>query len=313
MVRQIPVQTSGATTVVEVGVPQQGGGEILIVVEVMGLQDLADAPVEAFRPPIGLRVAGRAQAVFDASVGASVVENLFAGGAAVAVEAAVGEFGPVVGEACLDSARRGLEEGLGGTAGAVLLQRHKDPSRGAVDGDEEVLSRFAAHRGAVFDINVEEARLIRLEGVHRRRLRGESSGVAVRDTLAAPAAIHPRAGHRRVKELPDHCEKVVPREPEALPPVDDDGFLGWGQSGLQPMRSKGGILHRIPPPPLLHGGTGQMLPPRQGSGARLGFLEFLADRRRGPCPRRERNFHAAPRCRDVPKTSRSTLLAMNRG
>ena len=67
--------------------------------EVVTLQHLLDAAVEALDHAVGLRVLRRGEAMFDAGIGAELIELVLAGGAAPAqTEQAVIELFPVVGE-----------------------------------------------------------------------------------------------------------------------------------------------------------------------------------------------------------------------
>jgi hypothetical protein len=51
----------------------------------------------------------------------------------------------------------------------VSIDVHEDPSRGAVDGDEQVAAcALVRHLGQILDIDVDEARLVVPEGLFRR-------------------------------------------------------------------------------------------------------------------------------------------------
>ena len=73
--------------VVEVDIAQQGGLEVSPADELVALQHLLDAPVEAFDHAVGLRMHRRCQAMFDTEVGAKLIELVPAGGAAFAQQA----------------------------------------------------------------------------------------------------------------------------------------------------------------------------------------------------------------------------------
>ena len=78
--------------VIEQHIAVPRGFQLLAGAEMVALQHLFD-------PTVGLRVAGWAEAVFDADVGAEPVERVLAAGAALAqAEQAVGEFAAIVGQ-----------------------------------------------------------------------------------------------------------------------------------------------------------------------------------------------------------------------
>ena len=62
----------------------QRGFQLLAGAEVVTLQHLLDASVEAFDHAIGLGVLWRGEAVFDAEVAAELIERVLAGGRACA-------------------------------------------------------------------------------------------------------------------------------------------------------------------------------------------------------------------------------------
>ena len=62
--------------VVKVRVSMQCGFEVLCGCEVMGLQYLGNPAIEAFDPAVGLRMAWRNQAMFDALLGTGVIKDV---------------------------------------------------------------------------------------------------------------------------------------------------------------------------------------------------------------------------------------------
>ena len=74
----------------------QRGFKFLARTEVVGLKHFLDPSVEAFDHAVGLGMLRRGQTVFDAEVGAELIELVLASGDAFAqTEQAVGEFFPV--------------------------------------------------------------------------------------------------------------------------------------------------------------------------------------------------------------------------
>ena len=91
-----------------------------------GFQHLGDAAVEALDHAVGLRVSGLDQAVVDAALGAGAVEDVLAGGPALAGGAkAVGELFAVVGQHGAKAERRFGAQALqeAGGVSAVLSGR----------------------------------------------------------------------------------------------------------------------------------------------------------------------------------------------
>lgn len=62
--------------VVKVHVPMQGCFEVLGRCKVMGLQYLGNPAIEAFDHAVGLRMAWRNQAMFDALLGTGVIKDV---------------------------------------------------------------------------------------------------------------------------------------------------------------------------------------------------------------------------------------------
>jgi len=119
---QVAEGALGDMLVVEVGIAEQGGLQVLGGVEAMGLQDLGDAAVEPLKHPVGLGMAERDQAVLNGFGGTDLVEIMILRGAPGAGQEAVGELRTIIGQALLHAERRGLqhgfEEGFGVPGGA---------------------------------------------------------------------------------------------------------------------------------------------------------------------------------------------------
>ena len=86
----------------------QRGFQVLAGAEVVALQHLLDASVEALDHAVGLRMLRRCQTVLDAEVAAELVELVLAGGRALAqAEQAVGELAAIIGQHRSDVDRAG--------------------------------------------------------------------------------------------------------------------------------------------------------------------------------------------------------------
>jgi len=83
----------------------------------MGLQDFLTPALETLHQAIGLRPAGRNQAVFDGVFGAELIEGMSARRVLGGSQEPIGEPRPVVGQAFPDAEGPGLyhgfQEGLG--------------------------------------------------------------------------------------------------------------------------------------------------------------------------------------------------------
>ena len=101
---------------------------------VMGVPHFGTTAIAALDPAMGLRMAGRAQALLDALFAAGALEDVRTGGPRFPAQAASRKCRAMVGQAFLNAEgcglHQGLQEGLGGLGGAVLLQPNglPDPS-----------------------------------------------------------------------------------------------------------------------------------------------------------------------------------------
>ena len=132
----------------------------------------------------------------------------------------------------------------------VAIDAHVDPARGAVDGDKQIApAPFIGHLRQVLDVNVNEARLVVLEGF--RRLPGLivlliQQDFEVGHPMAAQAAVKPRAGYCRVDKFARHHQQVIQRQQEQTPEFDHDSLLGGRQHGAQLVRAVRAVFHAAP-------------------------------------------------------------------
>ena len=120
--------------VVEPDVAVQRGFQFLAGSEVVALKHLFDPAVEALDHAVGLRRLGRGEAVFDAQLGAKLVELVLARrGALAQAEEAIGELLPVIGQNGADAYRAGAlqvaQKAPGIGRGLGLEDANEDPSR----------------------------------------------------------------------------------------------------------------------------------------------------------------------------------------
>ena len=300
--------------VVEVDVAQEGLFQVLAAVEAVALQDLLDPAVEALDHAVGLRPHRRREAVLDPEVRAEGVELvLSAGGALAQAEEPVGEGLSVVGQHAGDLHRgravQIAQEPSCVGRGLRRVDAHEDPPRGPVDGHEEVAAAIlVGHLGQVFDVDVQVAGLVDVEGAVRGLgfLRLQRPQVA--RPVATQAAVESRARDMRVEELAHHREQVVERQEQGLAEGNRDALLRRRQRRLQAVRRVAPVVDVVAPPPF----PDRLL----GDPVALGHPpgRFAAGLDRGPDLRRRRRL-LVQRDQHAPtpsRTSRRIDLAMNR-
>lgn len=159
--------------IVEPDIAQDGLFKLFAQAEMMALQHVLDASVEAFDHAVGLEPHRRSEAMLDAQFGAKSVELVRAGGRAGAqAEHSVGELLAVIGEDPHDLHRRGA---LQTTQEAAHVSRrlrrvnaHEDPARGAVDGDEQITAAFlVGHLRQELHVDMHIARFVIFERLAR--------------------------------------------------------------------------------------------------------------------------------------------------
>ena len=161
----------GNMLIIKVEIAPQGGFQVTGGGEGRGFQHLGDATVEAFDHAVGLRVFGLDQAMVDAVVGAGPVEDVLAGGLALAGGAkAVGELFAVVGQhgakAKRDFGPQAFQEAGGGGGGFVGSNLEVDPAAGSVDGGEQVtVFGFVGHPGQILHVHMHEAWFVVFESL----------------------------------------------------------------------------------------------------------------------------------------------------
>ena len=97
--------------VVEMDISHQRGFQVFAVDEMVALQDVLDAAVEALDHAIGLRMHRRRETVLDAKLIAEPVEIVAPrGGAFTQAEPPIGEFAAVIGQDAGDFERAGAVE-----------------------------------------------------------------------------------------------------------------------------------------------------------------------------------------------------------
>ncbi len=98
----------GKVVIIQVDISVQGSFQIGGDIEVMGLQHLLDAAIEAFHQAIRLGPARRNQAMLNGLFGAESIKLVQTRGLPSSGQETVGKLRAVVGQAFLDAERRGL-------------------------------------------------------------------------------------------------------------------------------------------------------------------------------------------------------------
>lgn len=181
--------------VVQGHIAQQGLLHVLAAVESVGLQDVCNAAIEPLHHTVGSRGPGPGESMLDAQLLAQLIELMVAAGFAFpAGKQPVRELLAVVRQQLGDFERTGfvqsLQKGLRTGSCFVGLQLHEHPTRGPVDGHEQVApAALVLHLGQVLHIHVHIAWLVALKGLvgYRRRLGLE--GIEVVRCMAAQAPV----------------------------------------------------------------------------------------------------------------------------
>jgi hypothetical protein len=157
----------GQVFVVEQAIAEQGLFKVFAAHEMMGLQDVRDAPIEALDPSVGLWRPGTGQAMLNGKRGAQLIELMPTAGFLVTAKQADGEFLAVVRQDLLEVNPTGpgevFQEGPGAPGGLVFPYFQEHPAGRPVDDDKQITpSRLVRHPRQVFHVHVQEARFIRI-------------------------------------------------------------------------------------------------------------------------------------------------------
>ena len=223
-----------------------------------GRQDLADAPVAALHPAVGLGMVRRNEAVLKVRCGTDPVAArlaprlTFAGGAT-----AIGKFLAVSGQDLADLPGGSLEKmgqkALGAGGGLFGPDLDLNPTGGAVAGGEPVATRvLVGQLRQVRAVAMHNARGIVFEGLAGQfaTLRAGQQGLEIRDPLAAQAAVEAGAGDTLMEELAGHRQRVIQGQQQGLTPGHPHRLLGGGEGGLQAVRAVGTVGIILPSSPL---------------------------------------------------------------
>jgi len=233
--------------------------QILTTGESMRFEHFSDTPVEALHHAIGSGRAWLGQAVFNVQCLAQLAKLVVARGLALtAGKQPADELFAVVSQNFLHLDRANLVQGLQerscGSGRLVTLDLNKHPPGGAVNGYKQVPpAGFIGHLGQIFDIDVDERRLVAFEGFVKFNGLFGLDHVEVANALATQATIKTRARGLRAKKLAGDGQQITQGQQQHLSEFDHDLFLRGCGRGLPPLRGVGRVTKAVSAPPLVNG------------------------------------------------------------
>jgi len=299
--------------------------QIFTAGESVCFEHICNATVEPLDHAVRFGRARFGQAMLNAQSRAQLIKLMVARGLSLtACKQPVSELLAVVGQDFLHSDRAGLVQGVQERASGgrclVTLDLHKHPARSPVNGHKQVApAGFIGHLGQVFDIDVDEPRLVAFEGFVWLSGFFGLERVEVANAVAAQAAIQPRAGGLVTNEFTSDRQQVIQGQQQHLAQFHDDGLLRLCQRRLKPVRCVRGIGKDFPVLPLARRILADRIA-RSQLGHRIWARRHLCpDGWGGACVLVQSNHHdKAPgwSVEWVPRLSiscRMTSLAMNNG
>ncbi len=293
--------------------------------ESMGFEHIGNAPIKAFDHAIGSGRAWLGQAMFNVQGLAQLIKLMGARGLALtAGKQPVSELLAVVGQDFLHLDRTSLVQGVQkracGSGRLVALDLNEHPARGAVNGHEQIApAGLVGHLGQVFDIDVDEPRLVAFEGFVGLLGFFGLEGVEVANAVAAKTPIKARACGLRAKKLAGDGQQVVQGQKQRLSQFDHDLFLRKCECRLQPVGGMRGILKAFSALPFVDGAFTHAVAQRQsGTTVRAG-CHLRSNGWRGACVFVQGNHHdkapgwTAVVTQRLSINCRMTSLAMNNG
>lgn len=306
--------------VVQSHIAQDRRIQVLLAVKSMRLQDVFNTAIEALDYAIGLWRSGLGQTVLYAQRLTQPVKLMIAAGLALPVgKQPVGELLAVVRQDATDPDRtgfgQGIEKGSGTGRRLVWLDLHEHPTRGPVNGHEQIASfTLAWHLRQVLHINVHKARFIVLEGLVRLLGCGWQQITQLTYTMASKTAVQARAGDIGADELMGDRQQVIQRQQQRAAQLNNNRLLRWVQSGLQPMGRVRAIGEHPALLPFVHRLLGDAVAGGQHRGRFTALCNLTAHRWRGAGVLVQDDHHGwTPGvCKDS-LSCLSTARAMNRG
>lgn len=271
--------------------------QIFTTGEAVCFEHIGDAAIETLDHAIGPGCAGSGQAMLDAQCAAKLVKLMIARCLAfTAGKQPVGEFLAIVGEDFVhpDGAGpvQGVEKRAGAGGGLVVLDLHKHPARGAINGHKQIPpGALVGHLGQVFDIDVNEAGLVAFEGLVGRSRRLGFERLQIAHTVATQASVQARARGAGADELAGDRKQIVQGQQQHLSEFDHDPFLRRRERGLKPMRRVRRILKAGPAFPFVDRGHANAKALGKAVRAVRATCNLRSDGRRGACVLVQGNHH----------------------
>ena len=225
--------------------------QILTTGESMRFEHIGNAPIKAFDHAIGSGRAWLGQAMFNVQGLAQLIKLMVPRGLALtAGKQPVGELFAVVSQNFLHLDRTSLVQGVqkraSGSGRLVTLDLNKHPAGGAVNGHKQIApAGLVGHLGQVFDIDVDEPRLVAFEGFVRLSGLFGLERIEVANAVATQATIKTRARGLRAKKLAGDGQQIIQGQKQRLSEFDHDLFLSGCERGLKPLRGVGRVMEVV--------------------------------------------------------------------
>lgn len=235
--------------VVEPGIPEQSGFQVLSAVVAARGEYLGDPAIEAFDHAVGLWRSGFGQTVLNAERFAQPVELMTPRRLAIlGAKQSIRELLAVVRQQPGDLDRAGLvqrvQEGASGSRRLVGLEGDVDPAGRTVYGDEEIApGRLVGHLRQILDVHVQVAGFVGFEGLVRRSR--QCLHRQARNSMTSQQTAQRRATGCFVDEFVGNDQQVIQRQPQGLAQGDNNGLLRRGEGGLQVMGRVRTVFHAV--------------------------------------------------------------------
>ena len=223
----------------------------------MGFQQIGNAPIEALDHAVGAGRAWFGQAVLNVQGLTQLIKLMVARGLMRATgKQPVGELLAIVGQNFLHLDRaslvQGVEKRASASASLVALDLNEHPARGAVSGHKQIApAGLVGHLRQVFDIDVDEARLVAFEGFVRLAGFFRLERIEVTHAMAAKTPVKTRACGLLANELTRNSQQVIQGQQQHLSKLDHNVFLCGCECGLKPLRGMGRVMKAVSALPLV--------------------------------------------------------------
>ena len=189
--------------------------QIFITGEPLGFQHIGNAPIEALDHAVAAGCARFGHAVRNVQGLTQLIKLMVARGLTRATgKQPVGELLAIVGQNFLHldwaSLVQGDEKRASGSGSLVALDLNEHPARGAVNGYKQIApAGLVGHLRQVFDIDVDEPRLVAFEGFVRLAEFFGLERIEVTYAMATQATVKTRARGLLANELTRNSQQVI--------------------------------------------------------------------------------------------------------